>query len=90
MECRVGCGACCIAISISSLIPGMPHGKPAGVRCIQLTPDNRCQIFDKPERPLVCVRLRPSLEMCGQSAQQAYEYLMALELATQPNEDVAA
>ena len=30
MNCREGCGACCIAPSISSPIPGMPHGKPAG------------------------------------------------------------
>ena len=37
MECRIGCGACCIAPSISSPIPGMPDGKPAGVRCVQLT-----------------------------------------------------
>ncbi|NBX68342.1 MAG: YkgJ family cysteine cluster protein, partial [Proteobacteria bacterium] len=36
MECRIGCGACCIAPSISSPLPGMPHGKPAGVRCVNL------------------------------------------------------
>ncbi|HNV09555.1 MAG TPA: YkgJ family cysteine cluster protein, partial [Dokdonella sp.] len=29
MSCRSGCGACCIAPSISSPIPGMPNGKPA-------------------------------------------------------------
>ena len=29
--CRPGCGACCTAPSISSPIPGMPEGKPAGV-----------------------------------------------------------
>ncbi len=40
--CRAGCGACCIALSISSPIPGLPAGKPAGVRCPQLTADNRC------------------------------------------------
>jgi Fe-S-cluster containining protein len=28
MDCRVGCGACCIAPSISSPLPGMPRGKP--------------------------------------------------------------
>lgn len=27
MDCRPGCGACCIAPSITSPIPGMPHGK---------------------------------------------------------------
>ena len=31
MNCRPHCGACCIALSISSPIPGMPAGKPAGV-----------------------------------------------------------
>ena len=40
--CRPGCGACCIAPSITSAIPGMPLGKPAGVRCVQLDDDNRC------------------------------------------------
>ncbi|MFC0402948.1 YkgJ family cysteine cluster protein [Paraburkholderia rhizosphaerae] len=49
--CRPGCGACCIAPSISSPIPGMPDGKPAGVRCVQLGDDLRCAIFGKPERP---------------------------------------
>ena len=84
MDCRIGCGACCIAPSISSPIPGMPHGKPAGVRCVQLTDDNRCRLFGLPERPAVCVRLRPNLEMCGQSAEEALVYLAALEIATRP------
>ncbi len=84
MECRVGCGACCIAPSISSPIPGMPNGKPAGVRCIQLTDDNRCQLFGLPERPAVCVRLRPHREMCGDSAEEAHAYLIHLEQITSP------
>ena len=84
MECRVGCGACCIALSISSPIPGMPNGKPSGVRCVQLTPDNKCQLFGQPERPLVCVKLRPEEEMCGQSAAEALAWLYALEEATRP------
>lgn len=81
-ECRIGCGACCIAPSISSAIPGMPEGKPAGVRCIQLTEDNRCKIFGSPFRPAVCSSLRPSLEMCGYNDEEAYEYLTRLEEAT--------
>jgi Fe-S-cluster containining protein len=84
MECRVGCGACCIAPSISSPIPGMPAGKPAGVRCAQLTDDNRCKLFGRPERPLVCVSLRPSAEMCGPTNQAALIYLTLLEHATTP------
>lgn len=82
-DCRVGCAACCIAPSISSAIPGMANGKPAGKRCIQLTADNRCRIFGMPERPPVCGSLKASLEMCGQSAAAAMEYLSQLECATQ-------
>ncbi len=84
MECRAGCGACCIALSISSSIPGMPHGKPAGVRCVQLTDDNLCKLFGKPERPAICRLYRASVEMCGQSRQEAFIYLTFLEQATRP------
>lgn len=63
----------------------MPHGKPAGVRCIQLTADNRCQLFGLPERPEVCVRLRPEPEMCGESTDQALAFLARLELLTRPD-----
>lgn len=85
MECRIGCAACCIAISISSPIPGMPKGKPAGVRCIQLTSDNKCKLFGKPERPLVCINLKPSEEMCGTTSEDAYSFLTYLEAATKPD-----
>ena len=84
MNCRERCGACCIAPSISSPIPGMPQGKPAGVRCIQLTADDRCAIFGKPDRPAVCASLRPHAAMCGASRGQALAYLEAMERATRP------
>ena len=84
MNCRAGCGACCIAPSISSPIPGMPNGKPAGVRCVQLTGDRRCRLFGLPERPAVCASLRPNEEMCGGSAREALIYLTVLETLTQP------
>jgi Fe-S-cluster containining protein len=84
MDCRIGCGACCIALSISSPIPGMPNGKPAGVRCAQLTADNHCRIYAA--RPEVCHRLRPSREMCGETTEDALRYLSALERATTPDE----
>lgn len=84
LACRVGCGACCIAPSISSPILGMPGGKPAGVRCVQLTPDNRCALFGRPERPAVCASLRPSPEMCGGSAAEALVNLTLLEYITTP------
>lgn len=84
MQCRVGCGACCIAPSISSFIPGMPGGKPAGTRCVQLTPDNRCGLWGKPERPAVCGSLRPCAPMCGGSSKEALLQLRRLERATAP------
>jgi hypothetical protein len=82
MECRSGCGACCIAPSISSPIPGMPGGKPAGMRCVQLMADNRCRLFASPERPAVCSRLRPGKEMCGDTAGEALAWLAKIESAT--------
>lgn len=82
MDCRSGCGACCIAPSISSPIPGMPDGKPAGVRCVQLAADYRCLIFGDPRRPAVCSSLKPSLEMCGEVREQALVYLARLERET--------
>jgi Fe-S-cluster containining protein len=81
-NCRLGCGACCIAPSISSPIPGMPEGKPAGIRCIQLTEDNFCKIFGSPLRPAVCSSLMPSEEMCGDNDRAAMEYLTELEKET--------
>lgn len=62
----------------------MPDGKPAGVRCVQLTDDDRCALFGRPERPAVCTTLRPSQEMCGNSREDASAWLTAVELATAP------
>lgn len=63
----------------------MPGGKRAGVRCIHLTADERCAIFDHPDRPLVCASLQPSLEMCGSDAGEALAHLAMLEHATAPD-----
>lgn len=84
MDCRPACAACCVAPSISTPIPGMPEGKPAGVRCVQLDEADRCRLFGKPERPAVCVALRPGPEMCGDSREHAVEFLSRLERATAP------
>lgn len=85
MECRSGCGACCIAPSISTAIPGMPHGKPAGIRCVQLAHNLRCAIFGLPERPACCSGLEPSAEMCRANADEAMQGLILLEAATRPD-----
>lgn len=63
----------------------MPEGKPAGVRCVQLTGDLRCAIFGRPERPPVCASLRPREEMCGTSPAEAMAYLGELEGLTAPS-----
>ncbi|MCE9680498.1 YkgJ family cysteine cluster protein [Shewanella sp. AS1] len=83
MNCRLGCGACCIAPSITSPIPGMPQGKPAGVRCIQLDENNLCRIFGKPERPLLCDRFTAEPDVCGESTEEALWLITSLEAATQ-------
>jgi uncharacterized protein len=62
----------------------MPSGKPAGVRCIQLDNTNRCMIFGKPERPAFCASLQPNMEMCGETREQAMNWLTQLEIATRP------
>jgi len=85
MDCRPGCGACCIAPSISSVIPEMQKGKPAGVRCIQLADDCTCKIYFSADRPPVCRSLQPSKEMCGKNQEEALGYLAALENATAPS-----
>jgi Fe-S-cluster containining protein len=82
--CRPACGGRCIALSISSPIPGMPGGKPAGIRCVQLTADNRCRLYGRSDRPAVCAALEPSAEMCGGSFEEAMSYLTRLEESTTP------
>lgn len=62
----------------------MPNGKPAGVACVQLLPDLRCALFGRPERPAVCVSLRPSPSMCGANRDEAIRTLADLESATAP------
>ncbi|HLU79279.1 MAG TPA: YkgJ family cysteine cluster protein [Burkholderiaceae bacterium] len=84
MECRPGCAACCIAPSISSPIPGMPEGKPAGVPCIQLDASGRCKLFGLPDRPRVCGSLQPDPDMCGGDRTHALAWLTRLETGTRP------
>jgi Fe-S-cluster containining protein len=84
MNCRPRCAACCIAPSISTPIPGMPNGKPANTRCVQLDEDDRCRIFGSAQRPVVCGSLQPSAEMCGNDRAQAIAWLSTLELLTAP------
>lgn len=89
MNCRSGCAACCIAPSISSPVPGMAGGKPAGVPCAQLDADLRCRLFGRPERPAVCRSLQPDPLMCGDGRAHAMRWLGELERITRPWADQA-
>lgn len=82
MECRLHCGACCIAPSISSSIPGMEKGKPAGVRCVQLNDENLCKLFGKPERPKVCHMFKACPTICGSTNEHAMKVITELERLT--------
>ncbi len=82
--CRSHCAACCISPSITSPLPGMPNGKPAGVPCVQLDEQLRCKVFGKPERPAFCGSLQPSAEMCGNAREEALAWLSQLENVTKP------
>ncbi len=78
-SCREKCGVCCIVPSISSVIPGMPDGKPGGVTCIHLTHDMKCGIFGQETRPRVCDGFKAEKLVCGNSRSEAAKILSALE-----------
>ena len=61
--------------SSDATIPGMPNGKAAGERCVQLSVDNLCSIFGKPERPAVCSAFQADVEVCGDSREEAIKLI---------------
>jgi hypothetical protein len=89
-RCRAGCGACCIAPSITTPFVGMPHGKRAGERCVHLDANNLCALFGHPDRPAFCAAIAAEPAMCGDSAAAAMAILAAWEQATRPNPGVTA
>ncbi len=82
MECRMNCGACCEAPSITSYIPGMPEGKPAGTRCIHLSDDNLCKIFGCDDRPNLCDEFKATSDVCGKTRIEALRLITELEILT--------
>lgn len=84
MECRIGCGACCIAASFTQGFYGMPEGKKSGERCVHLDEQHLCKIFLDPRRPKACADFMPEVSVCGNSFEEAYEQLIKLEQLTSP------
>ena len=85
MDCRAGCGACCIAPSIARPFYGMPRGKAAGEVCVHLDEQMRCRLFADPRRPELCARFRPEPGICGDSREQALQILDELEVLSRPD-----
>ena len=85
MECRAGCGACCIAPSINHALPGMPGGKPAGVACVNLDPQSlRCRIWQTPDYPTTCREFAPEPGVCGADRSEALRLIGDLERHSAP------
>ncbi len=63
-------------------MPNMPNGKPAGMRCANLTAENLCTLYGKPDRPAFCLGWKPAPEVCGESLAQAMKNLAVLEKET--------
>jgi hypothetical protein len=60
----------------------MPAGKPAGIRCIHLTENNLCGIFNDPDRPQVCADFSAERSVCGHTREEALILLTRLEQET--------
>jgi Fe-S-cluster containining protein len=84
MQCRNNCGACCIAISISSQLPNHPNGKPASVRCKNLDLNNSCSLYGTDQFPAICKSFDADAEFCGSDFGEAYSNFVMLEKITRP------
>jgi uncharacterized protein len=60
----------------------MVCGKPAGIKCGQLTEDHRCRIYGEPGRPAVCSSYLATEEFCGATREDALRRLTDLERDT--------
>jgi hypothetical protein len=69
-------------MSISSPIPDMPDGKPAGIKCLHLTKDRCCDLFGSIHRPKICEKFQADPEICGKSKREAMELIALLEKET--------
>jgi uncharacterized protein len=60
----------------------MQNGKPAGVKCVHLTENNLCSIFNNPSRPNVCSSFPAMKDICGDSREEAFRLIRTLEIET--------
>ena len=56
----------------------MPEGKEAGVRCINLTDDYRCSVYNDHGYPKVCAGFNAEPEFCGKDREEAMKILGSL------------
>lgn len=84
MDCRTGCGACCIAPSIHAPFYGMPEGKAAGVSCVHLDDARACALFGDERRPALCDAFAPEESLCGASRAEALANIQRLEVISAP------
>ena len=78
MNCRKGCGACCIFLDISSAMPNHPNGKPAGTKCLNLDSKNGCKLHGTDDYPRVCGGYTAEIDFCGSTFDEAKEILTKL------------
>jgi len=57
----------------------MPDGKPKNIRCIHLDENNKCKLYNSPDRPLVCSKCKPDPDFCGNSFDEAIKIFNSLE-----------
>jgi hypothetical protein len=57
----------------------MPNGKPAMTKCIHLTDDMLCGLWEKPERPIVCHQCKADPLFCGKNFEEAVKIFSSLE-----------
>ena len=84
MECRTGCGACCIVPAIHTPFVGMPKGKAKGERCVHLDDNWLFGLFDDPRRPECCSQFQSEAAFCGSSRAEALQLLTELEALSDP------
>lgn len=58
----------------------MKNGKAAGERCIHLSGDMACNLYNDPSRPAVCSAFMAEEEFCGKNRDEAYEILYSLSI----------